>query len=113
MHSGKSLVRAWRRRPPPLHARELDDRPQDRDRKRFRSPDCLLPEAKSLVGRRTSLSWIVPGRITMSTSLPSLLGLGSESPHSSTIGSDGWPLNSIALHNSFLAGLSIGKVQAE
>src|ERR1700758_3809838 len=39
-------------------------------------------------------------------SLQSLLGLGSESPRSSTIGSDGWLLTIIVLHNSFLVGPS-------
>jgi len=37
-------------------------------------------------------------------SLQSLPGLGSESRHSSTIGSDGWLLNIIALRSLFLAG---------
>src|ERR1700747_1176731 len=37
-------------------------------------------------------------------SLQSWPGLGSESPRSLTIGSDGWPLNIIVLRSSFLAG---------
>src|SRR5262245_1313933 len=63
--------------------------------------------------RRISLSWIVHGQIRMSTSLQSLLGLGSESPRSSTIGSDGWLLNTIVLRNWFLAGPSTDRVPAE
>ena len=59
-----------------------------------------------LAERRISLSWIVHGQIRMSTSLQSLPGLGSESPRSSTIGSDGWRLSSIAPPNSYLAGRS-------
>ena len=39
-------------------------------------------------------------------SLQSLPGLVSESPRSSTIGSDGWLLNIIVLRSSFLAGPS-------
>src|SRR5271166_4059718 len=39
-------------------------------------------------------------------SLQSLLGLVSGSPHSSTIGSGGWLLNSIVRRSSFLAGPS-------
>ena len=39
-------------------------------------------------------------------SLQSLPGPESENPRSSTIGSDGWPLNIIALRSSFLAGPS-------
>src|SRR5262249_29700532 len=41
----------------------------------------------------------------MSTSLPSLPGLVSESRLSLTIGSDGWPLTIIVLQSLFLAGL--------
>jgi hypothetical protein len=40
----------------------------------------------------------------MSTSLQLLPGLGSGSPRSLTIGSDGWLLNIIVLRSSFLAG---------
>jgi hypothetical protein len=43
------------------------------------------------------------GQTSRSTSLPSLPGLGSGSPHSSTIGSDGWLLNIIVLRSSYLA----------
>src|SRR6516225_1508810 len=64
-----------------------------------------------LAERRTSLSWIVPGQRMKSTSLPSLHGLVSESPHSSTIGFDGWLLNTIVLRNWFLAGPSIDRVR--
>jgi hypothetical protein len=39
------------------------------------------------------------------------LGWGRKVHTGSTIGSDGWLLNSIALHNAFLAGLSTGKVR--
>src|SRR5215471_21112901 len=59
-----------------------------------------------LAERRISLSWIVHGQLRMSTSLQSLLGLGSESPRWLTIGSDGWLLNTIVLQSLFLAGLS-------
>src|SRR6516162_11246862 len=51
-----------------------------------------------------SLFWIVRGQRRKSTSLPSLPGLGLESPHSSTIGFDGWQLNTIALRSSSLVG---------
>src|SRR5215471_14500690 len=63
--------------------------------------------------RRISLSWIVHGQTRRSTSLQSLPGQGSGSPPSLTIGFDGWPLNSIALRNSFLVGLSTGRGQVE
>src|SRR5580693_3620872 len=56
------------------------------------------------VERRTSPFWIVHGQRKMSTSLQSLPGLGSESPRSSIIGSDGWLLNIIVLRSSFLVG---------
>src|SRR5208337_3371573 len=59
-----------------------------------------------LVERRISLFWSVHGQTRRSTSLRSLLGLGSESPRSSTIGSDGWLLNIIVLRSSFLVGPS-------
>src|SRR6516164_8329677 len=59
-----------------------------------------------LAERRISLSWIVHGQIRMSTSLQSLPGRVLESPRSSTIGSDGWRLSSIAPPNSYLAGRS-------
>src|SRR5208282_6542089 len=62
-----------------------------------------------LVERRISLFWIVHGQTTMSTSLQLLHGLGSENPRSLTIGSDGWPLNSIAVRNSFLVSPSTDK----
>src|SRR5258708_12172375 len=42
----------------------------------------------------------------MSTSLQSLPGLGSESPRSLTIGSDGWLLTIIVLQSLFLVGPS-------
>src|SRR6516225_6234721 len=59
-----------------------------------------------LAERRISLFWIVPGQTRMSTSLQSLPGRVLESPRSSTIGSDGWRLSSIAPPNSYLAGRS-------
>src|SRR5271165_949119 len=59
-----------------------------------------------LVERRISLFWIVHGQTRMSTSLQSLPGLGSGSPRSLTIGSDGWPQNIIVLQSWFLAGPS-------
>ena len=57
-----------------------------------------------LAERRISLFWIVRGQRRKSTSLPSLHGLGSGSPRSSTIGSEGWLRNVIVLRNLFLAG---------
>src|SRR5438132_12276779 len=65
-----------------------------------------------LVERRISLFWIVHGQTRMSTSLQSLPGLGSGSPRSSTIGSDGWLLTIIVLRSSFLAGPFTGKAPA-
>ena len=59
-----------------------------------------------LVERRISLFWIVHGQTRMSMSLQSLPGLGSGSPRSLTIGSDGWLLNIIVLRSSFLVGPS-------
>src|SRR5271157_3895587 len=59
-----------------------------------------------LAERRISLSSIVHGQRRMSTSLQSLLGLGSESPRSSIIGSEGWLLTIIVLQSSFLVGPS-------
>ena len=75
--------------------------------------DCPLLEAIFSDERRTSLFWTTHGQTRKSTWLPSLPGLGSGSPRWSTIGSDGWLLNSIALHNLFLAGLSTGKGRAK
>src|SRR5260370_42199107 len=46
------------------------------------------------------------GQTRMSTSLQSLPGLGSESPRSLTIGSDGWLLTIIVLQSLFLVGPS-------
>src|SRR6516164_5752615 len=57
-----------------------------------------------LVERRISLFWIVHGQTRMSTSLQSLPGPGSESPHSSTIGSERLLLKTIAPRSSSLAG---------
>src|SRR5215469_2435555 len=62
-----------------------------------------------LAERRISLSWIVHGQIRMSTSLQSLLGLGSESPRWLTIGSGGWLLTTIVLQSLFLAGPFTGR----
>src|ERR1700730_12495016 len=59
------------------------------------------------------LFWNVHGQTRMSTSLQSLPGLGSESPRSLTIGSDGWLLDIIALRSLFLAGLSIDRAALE
>src|SRR5262252_3483398 len=50
------------------------------------------------------------GQAEASTSLLSLPGPGSGSLHLSTIGSDGWLLNAIVLHSSFLAGPSTDRV---
>src|ERR1700730_7192372 len=66
-----------------------------------------------LVERRILLFWIVHGQTRMSTSLQSLPGPESGSRHSSTTGSDEWLLNSIALRNSFLVGLSTGRERVE
>src|SRR6516164_8005672 len=63
------------------------------------------------VARRILLFWIVLGLTRTSTSLQSLLGAVSESPHSSTIGFDVWLLNTIVLRNWFLAGPSIDRVR--
>jgi serine/threonine protein kinase len=76
------------------------------------SADCLSPEAMFLVERRISLSWIEHGQTRMSTSSPSLLGLGSESRRWSTIGSGGWPLIIIVLQSLFLVGLSTDRAPA-
>src|SRR5262249_38457466 len=65
---------------------------------------CPLQEAMFLVERRMSLFWIMRGQRRKSTSLQSLPGLGLESPHSSTIGFDGWLLNTIAPRSLSLAG---------
>src|SRR6516162_5335108 len=46
-------------------------------------------------------------------SLPSLPGLGSESPHSSTIGFEGWLLNTIAPRSLSLAGPFTDRAVAE
>ena len=70
-----------------------------------------LQEVTSSVERRIFLFWIVLGQTRTSTLLQLLLGLGSGSPRSSTIGFDRWLLNTIALHNWFLAGPSIDRVR--
>src|SRR5262249_62391259 len=62
-----------------------------------------------LVERRMSLFWIVPGQTRMSTSLPSLPGLGSGSPRSLIIGSRRWLLTIIVLQDLFLVGPSTGR----
>src|SRR6516162_9287104 len=62
------------------------------------------------VETKTSFFWTVHGQTRISTSLPSLPGPASESPRSSTIGSDEWLLNIIVLQSLFLAGPSIGRV---
>jgi hypothetical protein len=64
-----------------------------------------------LFGREEDIAfWIVHGQTRMSTSLQSLLGLVSESPHSSTIGSDGWLQTIIVLQSEFLVGLFTDRV---
>jgi len=83
----------------------------------LKPPARLAPDKISLArlpvtgseifGREEDITfWIVRGLRRKSTSLPSLRGPGSESPHSSTIGFDGWLLNIIVLRSLFLAGLS-------
>src|SRR6516162_1355817 len=62
---------------------------------------------------RISPFWIEHGQTRISTSLQSLPGLVSESPHSSTIGFDGWQLNTIAPRNSSLAGPFTDRAPAE
>src|SRR5258707_8339844 len=53
------------------------------------------------------------GQANRSTSLPSLPGLVLGSPHSSTIGFDGWLLNTIAPRSSSLAGPFTDRAPAE
>src|SRR5215469_12684446 len=62
------------------------------------------------VETKTSFFWTVHGQTRISTSLPSLPGPASESPRSSTIGSDEWRLNIIVLQSLFLVGPSTGRV---
>src|SRR4029077_13976174 len=62
--------------------------------------------------RRILLSWMMHGQIHRSISSPSLPGLVSGSPRSSTIGSGVWLLNIIALRSSSLAGLSTDRAAA-
>src|SRR5262249_173710 len=57
-----------------------------------------------LVERRMSPFWIMRGQRRKSTSLQSLPGLGLESPHSLTIGFEGWLLNTIAPRSLSLPG---------
>src|SRR5271165_6123483 len=66
-----------------------------------------------LVERRISLFWIVHGQKGMSTSLQSLPGPGSGSRRSSSIGFDGWLLNTIAPRSSSLAGPFTDRAVAE
>src|SRR5215831_6841874 len=66
-----------------------------------------------LVERRMSLFWIMRGQRRKSTSLQSLPGLGLESPHSSTIGFEGWLLNTIAPRSLSLAGPFTDRAVAE
>jgi len=61
------------------------------------------------VETKTSFFWTVHGQTRISTSLPSLPGPASESPRSSTTGSDEWLLNIIVLQSLFLVGPSTGK----
>src|SRR5262249_33162385 len=56
--------------------------------------------------KRISLFSMAHGQTSIRMSRQSLPGLGSESPHSSTIGSEGWLLKIIVLRSLFLAGLS-------
>src|SRR5262249_10536001 len=72
-----------------------------------------LQEAKFLVERRISRLWIGLGQRRKSTSLPSLPGLGLESLRSSTIGFEGWQLNTIAPLDSSLAGPFTDRAVAE
>src|SRR5260370_25224479 len=61
--------------------------------------------------RRISLSWMMHGQTSISMSLPSLPGPVLGSPRWSTIGSDGWLLNTIVLPSSYLAGPSTARAQ--
>jgi hypothetical protein len=63
--------------------------------------------------RAGRLSSPIGGQTRKSTSSRSLRGPESESQASSTIGSDGWLLNIIALRSSFLAGLSTDRAAVE
>src|SRR5271166_5470151 len=56
--------------------------------------------------KRTSLSWMLPGQISISMSLQSLPGPVSGSPRWSTIGSEVWLLTIIVLRTSLLVGPS-------
>src|SRR5262249_18045758 len=73
----------------------------------------LSQEATFSVESRISLSWIVHGQIRMSTSSRSLLGPVSGSRRLSTIGFDGWLLNTIAPRNSSSAGPFTGRAVVE
>src|SRR5580704_13157342 len=65
-----------------------------------------------LVVKRTSVFSTMYGQTSRSMLLQLLPGAESENPRSSTIGSDGWLLNTIVLRNSYLAGLSTDRAPA-
>src|SRR5262245_23226875 len=109
----ESLVRACRRCHPALRVSEFASCQNDWDRRKFPWLDYLLQEVTCSVERRISLFWIVRGRTRMSTSLQSLHGVVSGNPPSLIIGFDAWRLNSIALRNSSLGGLSTGRARGE
>jgi serine/threonine protein kinase len=77
------------------------------------SLDCPLPGAVFLVERRILLSSMLHGQTSTSMWFQSLPGVGSGSPHWSTIGSGRWLLNTIVPRSSFLAGPFTDKVPAE
>jgi serine/threonine protein kinase len=113
IEAGRRITRYGLHKMPPAAAPPgLVGHRQNRVRRRFQSLDYPSQEVICLVGRRISFFWTMRGQTRMPTSLPSLPGLESESPRSSIIGSAEWLLNSIALHNSFLVGLSTDRAPA-
>ena len=99
-------------RPPPASRIRTRKSPARLARRRFPWPDYPLPEVMFLVEKGISLFWIVHGQTRMSTSLRLWRGAESENQRWSIIGSDEWPLNSIVLRNSYLAGLSTDRAAA-
>ena len=96
-----------------FHASKPASRQQDWDRRKFQSPDCPLQEVTFLVEKMISLFWMRRGQTGIPICYNRCLGWMSESRRLSTIGSDGWLLNFIVLHSSFLAGLFTGRTAVE